>query len=202
MNKLDIGNEMNRGWALFQRNMGLLIGTGVLVALLSGITFGILSGPLAVGFFMMLRRLLQEDPAVVQVGDVFKGFDTFAQSLLLVVIGFLVSAVLWLLPVVGQIAAVVIQALLMWGLMLVAYQRLGAIDALKRIFGLLKQGDFTTPLLFAVLACIVSGAGLIACGIGVFFTLPIGLCMLVCAYDTLFGAGVQAAEPPSSDAGR
>lgn len=27
LNKIDIGNEMSRGWALFQRNMGLLIGT-------------------------------------------------------------------------------------------------------------------------------------------------------------------------------
>ena len=206
LNKIDIGNEMGRGWALFQRNMGLLIGTGVLVALLSGLTCGILAGPLAVGFFLMIRRLQQNDPATVQVGDVFKGFEFFAQSLILMVIGLVAIGVLWFIPLIGKIALIVIQAVLMWGLMLIAYQRLGAIDALKRIFTLLQKGDFTTPLLFAVLAGLVSGAGIIACGIGIFFTIPLGYCMMACAHETCFGAGAAikatATEPPPTDAAR
>jgi hypothetical protein len=205
LNKINISNEMGRGWALFQQNMGLLIVTGVLVTLLSGVTFGILAGPLTVGFLLMIRRLLRNDPAAVQVGDVFKGFEYFAQSLILMVIGFVASVVLWFIPLLGQIAAVVIGAILIWGLMLIAYQRLGAIDALKRIFGLLQQGEFAMPLLFGVLAGIVSGVGVIACLIGVFFTMPIGYCMLVCAHETLFGAGetidVTATEtPPANEA--
>ena len=206
LNKIDIGNEMSRGWALFQPNMGLLIGTGLLVILLSGLTFGILAGPLAVGFFLMIRRLQQNDPATVQVGDVFKGLEFFAQSLIIMVIGLVAFGVLWFIPLIGKIAPIVIQPVLMWSLMLVAYQRLGAIDALKRIFGMLHKGDFSTPLLFAVLVGIVSGLGIVACLIGVFFTIPLGFCMLACAHETLFGAGAvigaAAAVPPPADATR
>ena len=207
LNKIDIGNEMSRGWALFQPNMGLLIGTGLLVILLSGLTCGILAGPLVVGFFLMIRRLQQNDPATVQVGDVFKGLESFAQSLILVVCCGVPTAVLCrIVPVIGCLVALAANAVLMWGMMLIAYQRLGAIDALKRIFSLLQKGDFTTPLLFAVLAGIVSGLGFVACLIGVFFTIPLGFCMLACAHETLFGSGAvigaTATESQPADATR
>ena len=44
-------------------------------------------------------------------------------------------------------------------------------------------------------------AGVIACCIGVFFTIPIGYSMLVCGYETVFGSEADAVvvEPPPVD---
>ena len=90
---------------------------------------------------------------------------------------------------------------MMWAMMFVAFKQLTAVDAIKKVFAHLQSGEFTMPLLFAVLASLVAGVGVIACGIGVFFTIPIGYGMLVCGYETLFGreADRDAVEPPSVD---
>lgn len=207
LNKIDIGAELKRGWELFQPNMGLLIVAGLIVAIVSSITIGILAGPMTAGMFLVVRRLLQNDPVKPQAGDVFKGLDFFVQSLILVVICVAVAALLAWVPVLGQIAGLLIGAALWWGLLFVTFEKLSAIDALKKLFELLKTGEFTLPLVFGVIVNLVSGLGFFACCVGVFFTVPLAYCMMVCCYQTLFGeqaGGVVDAEvvqepPPPSD---
>ncbi len=106
-----------------------------------------------------------------------------------------------MIPVLGQLAGLFVGAVLMWAMMFVAFRQLTAVDAIKKVFAHLKNGEFTMPLLFAVLASLVAGAGVIACCIGVFFTIPIGYSMLVCGYETVFGSEADAVvvEPPPVD---
>ena len=200
LNKLDIGAEMGKGWKLFQANMGLLILATLLVSVLSAVTCGILAGPMVAGLLTLVRRLIQNDPVKPQVGDVFKGFDLFVPTLILLLLGGVAIAVLSVIPVLGQLAGIVVGAVLGWAMMFVTYEKLSAIDAIKKVFGYAKSGEFTTPLLFVVLAGIVGGVGAIACGIGVFFTMPLAYCMLSGAYETLFGNangnGSDAEVPP------
>jgi uncharacterized membrane protein len=84
--KMEIGTEFGKGWRLFQANMGVLIVGGILMSVVSAVTCGLLSGPLMVGLLLMAQRLLKNDPVKPQAGDVFKGFDSFVQALLLMVI--------------------------------------------------------------------------------------------------------------------
>jgi hypothetical protein len=188
LNKLDIGAEIGRGWKLFQPNMGLLIPAVLIGMLLSGFTLGLLSGPMMAGIFMIVQRLARNDPAKPQIGDLFKGFDVFAQSLLLVIIAVVGMFVLMMIPVIGQLAALLISAVLGWSMMLVADRKATAIDALKQVFSHIQTGAFTMPLLLAVVAWIISGLGALACGIGIFFTMPLAYCILGCAYETVFGS--------------
>lgn len=201
LKKLDIADEMRKGWALFQPNMGLLIIAGLIATLLSAVTCGILSGPLAAGMFILVRRVIKNDPVKPQAGDIFKGFDFFAQALLVSVICLVAIVLLSMIPVLGQLAGLVVSAVMMWAMLFVVHQNMKAFDAFKKVLGYVQTGEFTMPLIFAILTCVVSGLGVIACGIGVFFTIPLSYCMLACAYETLFGdaAGGEAAVPLSSD---
>ncbi len=202
--KIDIGAELGRGWNLFKANMGVLLVAGLIATLVSLISVGILAGPMTAGMFLVVWRLLQNDPVKPEAGDVFKGLDFFLQSLILMVIGMVVAVVLSMIPVLGQIASLLIGSVLWWGILLVVMQKLSAVDALKKIGELLKAGEFTLPLLFGVLVNLIASLGVFACCVGVFFTVPLSYCMMACCYQTLFGgnAGVTDAEvvPPPTPA--
>ena len=204
LTKIDIGAELGKGWRLFQPNMGLLIVAGVIATVVSVITCGLLGGPWMAGMVRVVRRLIQNDPVKPQAGDVFKGLDYFVQSLILVVLCMAVTFLLAMIPVIGQLAGVVVSAVLMWGLVFVTYQKLSAIDALKKIFEYLKTGEFTLPLVFGIISGIISSLGAVACLVGLVFTLPLGYCMMACCYETLFGSAPEVVEPakdapPQSD---
>ncbi len=202
LKKLDIADEMRRGWALFQPNMGLLIVAGLIATLLSAVTCGILSGPLSAGMFLLVRRVIKKDPVKPQAGDIFKGFDFFAQALLVSVICVVAILLLSMIPVLGQLVGLVVSAVMMWAMLFVVHQKMKAFDALKKVLGYAQTGDFTMPLIFAILTSVVSGLGAIACGVGVFFTIPLSFCMLACAYETLFGDATEgdvAVLPPTDD---
>lgn len=203
LNKIDIGAELERGWNLFKPNMSVLVITGLIASVISAITVGILAGPMTAGMFLVVRRFLKNDPVQPQAGDVFKGLDFFVQSLILVIICMVVAMALSMIPVLGQIVGLLVGAVMMWGVMFVTYQKLSAVDALKKMFELLKAGEFTLPLVFGVLVNLISGLGVIACCVGVFFTIPLAYCMMACCYQTLFdqeAGGVVDAEvvqPPT-----
>lgn len=207
LKKIDIGAELQRGWNLFKPNMSVLIVAGVIAAVVSLITVGFLAGPMAAGMLLVVRRLLQNDPVKPQSGDVFKGLDFFLQALILVVISLMIGCVLAMVPVLGQIAGLLIGAVIWWSILFVTYEKLSAIDALKKTFELLKTGEFTLPLVFAVIVTLISWLGFIACCVGVFFTVPLAYCMMACCYQTLFGdqavdvveAEVVQPPPPPSD---
>lgn len=197
LRKIDFGAELGKGWRLFQANMGVLIIATVILGIILAVTLGILGGPLVVGLYLVIRRLLKNDPAKPQAGDIFKGLDSFGQAFLLVVLSFVAGCVLGLIPVVGQLAGLVVGAVTMWAFMFVAYQKLSAINAIKKVIEHTKNGEFTIPLLFAVVANIIGGLGVIVCGVGAFFTLPIAYCMMACCYETLFGDEPEVIDPIS-----
>jgi len=53
---------------------------------------------------------------------------------------------------------------------------------------------------FAVIASLVGGLGAVACGIGVFFTLPLTYCLMACCYETLFSGEPEVIEPVKEQA--
>ncbi|HRU70000.1 MAG TPA: hypothetical protein P5111_02885, partial [Kiritimatiellia bacterium] len=138
--KIEIGTEIGKGWRLFQANMGVLIVGGILATVVSAVTCGLLSGPLAVGMLLIARRLLKQDPIKPQAGDVFKGLDAFVQALLLVIIAAVAIMVLSLVPVIGQIAGLAVSAAMIWAFAFIAYEKKTAIDAIKKIMDLTKNG--------------------------------------------------------------
>lgn len=193
--KMEIGAEIGKGWRLFQADMGVLIVGGILATVVSAVTCGLLAGPLMVGMLLIAQRLLKNDPVKPQAGDVFKGFDSFVQALLLSVIATVAIMVLSILPIIGQLAGLIVCAVMMWALVFIAYEKATAIDAIKKVFELAKSGSFTVPLVFAVIASLIGSLGAVACVVGIFFTLPLTYCLMACCYATLFSGDPEVIEP-------
>jgi hypothetical protein len=84
-----------------------------------------------------------------------------------------------MLPIIGQLASLVSVPDDV-GTRLHRIRKATAVDAIKKVFELTKSGEFTVPLVFAVIASLVGGLGAVACGIGVFFTLPLTYCLMAC----------------------
>jgi len=192
---MEIGAEIGKGWRLFQADMGVLIVGGILATVVSAVTCGLLAGPLMVGMLLIAQRLLKNDPVKPQAGDVFKGFDSFVQALLLSVIATVAIMVLSILPIIGQLAGLIVCAVMMWALVFIAYEKATAIDAIKKVFELAKSGSFTVPLVFAVIASLIGSLGAILCVVGIFFTLPLTYCLMACCYATLFSGDPEVIEP-------
>jgi uncharacterized protein involved in cysteine biosynthesis len=201
--KLDIGNEFGRGWNLFNPNIGLLVLAGLIGGVLSLVTCGLLGGPMTAGLLLIVRRLQKNDPIKPQVGDIFKGFDYFLQSFLFFFLfalaSFVIGVILNLVPVLGQLASFAVSlfsgALVMWGIMFVVYEKMTAIDAFKKLLAGISSGAFIMPLVFGLLASLLSSAGLIACGVGVLFTYPLACCCLASAYETVCEGRSVPCEP-------
>jgi len=200
--KLDIGKEFSRGWNLFKDNMSVLIVAGLIGGLLSIVSCGVLSGAMTAGLLLIVKRLQQGDAVKPQPGDIFKGFDYFLQSFLFFLIFFLCSFVLNVflrfIPFFGHIAGFVISlfagAMIMWGILFVVFEKLTAIDALKKLIQGISSGSMIMPLVFGLLASLVGQAGALACFVGVIFTYPLAMCCMVFAYDTVSAASAAVPE--------
>jgi len=194
---LDIGKVISRSFDVLFKNVVVLAVAMFLAGLLGGVTFGILMGPMLAGMIIICLKLLRGETA--EIGDVFKGFDKFGPAFLLLLITYLAVGAIWLatiifafIPILGAIVVV-----LLWLCLGIASPLLGAFVALALcgivdknldLGGAFKYGFDrikTNPLEIWVLALvlgILSYVGVIACGIGVYVTMPISILGMTIIY--------------------
>ncbi|MCE9613000.1 MAG: hypothetical protein K8T26_01905 [Lentisphaerae bacterium] len=203
--QVDIGGWLTKGLDLYKRNFGLLVVASLLAMLLSAVTFGILAGPMFAGLILIALRLLRGAEPKPAVGTLFEGFNHFAQSFLFMLVWGLIcivaGTVLSLIPCIGQAVLIVgslaLSTLLMFAMFLIVDRGMAFWPASMASLEAVKPAFW--PLLgFSVIAQIVSQLGAIACGIGIVFTLPIGVCAMAIAYETFIvqGGTPDPATPP------
>jgi hypothetical protein len=134
------------------------------------------------GYFILINRLLTNDPDKPTAGDVFKGMQKFGPAFVSVLLFIIAASIASCVPVLGQIASYVGSPLLMFALMFIAFEDLGAIDAFKKVFTDLFSGKLLMPVLLGVLASLISGLGVLVCVVGVLFTSAYAMTLYVCAY--------------------
>ncbi len=182
---------------------------GILFSLLSLVV----TGPLVGGVYLFLLRVLRGQPA--EVGDVFNGFrDNFGQLILAYLIPALITGAAAIPGTVMAAAPIVIMAnnkaasaglvalaaigffvLLipvlylslcwMFSLPLVADRRLDFWAAMK-ISRRQVGRHWWTLLGFTIVIGLVNLAGVLACCIGLFVTMPLVFAAMLIAYETLF----------------
>lgn len=193
--KVEIATEIGRGWELFKSNMGLLILVNLLAGVLALVTCGILAGPMMAGEVLIVQRLLKKDSAVPSAGDLFKGFEFFLDAFLFIlVLGFILGVVV-VIPGVNIVVGYVSSVFMWTGVMFVALGKMKFAEALKKVGNEITTGPFWTLILAGVVANLIGGLGVLACGIGVLFTVPLATCIIVCAYDAAYG-NANADQPP------
>lgn len=215
MDKVQVkfGEWFEKGFDLYKSNLSILIVASLIVVILSGVTFGILAGPMLAGLLLITLGLFDKKEPKPEVGSLFKGFDYFLNSFLFVVVWgvalFVASIILSLVPCIGQLASLfaifAAQALLMFGLFLIVDKQMAFWPATVESVNKVKS-NFWPFLGFSVVAGIIGSIGAIACGIGIALTLPIQACILTTAYREVFGAterpaDVEAEQPPPLNKG-
>jgi len=185
---IDIGKAVSRGWALVRDNMSVLIGATVLGWLITvGLAFvpvvGWIVGIVVLGGldYVFIRRIRGE---VVQVGDVFAGFNLAFLHLTLA------GLVKWLLTSLGFVLCVLPGIYLgvgyVFALPLVIDKRMEFWPAMEVSRRVVHHHWWSTFALVIVLACIAL-VGFLACIVGALVTLPVASASLMYAYEDLFG---------------
>jgi uncharacterized membrane protein len=162
---------------------------GLVVALVGGLTLGILAGPLAAGALIVIRRKLRGQ-GQIDVGAVFnEGFKFFVPAFVLVFVTIVVIGVLQLIPILGQLLGIVIGgfAMVFWafGLHYITEENQDFMPAAQNAW---KAMSVNLPMffVFGLLAGIIAGVGTIACGIGVFWTASAALAMMAIMLESTF----------------
>jgi len=221
--ELDIGGCISRGWELVKNNFWPVIGVNALVLIiiaafnqivglftgpiiqgmvrqhqfsLGGILIVLLvtivSGPIytifMAGLFKYYLKLIRGEGA--RLGDAFSGFGPSLGQLILLnlvmTISTLIGYALCLIP------GIYLAVAWFFSIPLVIDRRMNFWEAMEASRKLVNKHWF---LVFAFLLVygLLSMAGLIACCIGIFVTMPIGLGALMYAYETIFCPGERQA---------
>eukprot|EP00828_Plagiopyla_frontata_P009950 TRINITY_DN15176_c0_g1_i1.p2 TRINITY_DN15176_c0_g1~~TRINITY_DN15176_c0_g1_i1.p2 ORF type:complete len:206 (-),score=15.97 TRINITY_DN15176_c0_g1_i1:256-873(-) len=198
MDKLDVkfGEWIEQGFSLYKENFGILVLVSLIAVIVSGITVGVLAGPMTAGVLLIVFQLHDRKEPQPEVGNLLRGFDFFLNSFLFFVIWgmaiFVVSLILGFVPCIGQLASLfvvfVAHALLMFGMFLIVDQKMEFWAASVASFNMVKR-NFWPFLGFSIVSNLIGGVGAVACGIGVVFTLPIQVCILTVAYREIFDGG-------------
>lgn len=163
----DIGACISAGINGLKTNPVTHIVTTLLISVVGGVSAGLLTGPMVVGYMRMLK--VEEEGGKVEFLDVFKGFDDFVPSLLAVLLSSILVSIGFMLCF---IPGLLIAALVPTAAYLVAAGEKDGINAIKRAFDALKANFFGAFLCSLILG-IVGSIGMIFCFVGIFLTLPI-----------------------------
>ncbi len=201
MNTVEVkfGDWIQEGFNLYKENFGVLVLASLVAIVLSGVTFGILAGPMFGGLILICLALHDGDEPKPQMGDVFKGFGYFLNTFLfilvwgvIIIVGFVI---LNIVPILGQLAALCLnyaaQALLMFGLFLIVDRRMDFWPASMESINMVKS-NFWPFLGLGVVSSIIGSIGGLACGIGMCLTIPIHICILTVAYRNAFNGSPEA----------
>jgi uncharacterized membrane protein len=165
----DIGSCLSAGIDGLKKNPLAHILAVVLIGAVGGVSAGILSGPMLVGYMRMIQK--EERGEAVEFTDVFKGFDDFVPALLAVLLSSLIVSIGFMLCF---LPGLLIIGLVPTAAYLVAVGEKDGINAIKRAFEAVKANLLGTVICSLVLS-IVGSLGAILCGVGIFLTLPIGM---------------------------
>jgi len=186
---MDILANLKRSLELYGKNFVPVFLATLITALVSGITFGLLAGPLLGGLFVFLRKTI--DGEKPELGEIFSRFDKFLPTFLVILITFLVGLVISVIggiPVIGRLFSLAAGSLVsLISFMAIGYvidKDLSPVDAIKRSL----QAFFTEPLavwIYSLAIFIIGGIGALIYFFPVVFTMPFGVIGAVLAYNEL-----------------
>lgn len=192
--KTKITKWLKEAFELYKENFVLILICTTITMALGLISALILAGPLAVGLFLILSRLIDKSEPVPTIQDLFKGFDSFLPSLLFVIASFLInylgSSITAAIPGIGGLLnflfSAIFTASIIFGIPLIADKKLDFIEAFKQSFETVKP-DIALYIAFSIVLSIISFSGFFLFVVGIFFTVPFNACAIAVAYKDIFG---------------
>lgn len=198
--EMKIGPWLQEGFNLYKENFLLLIVINALALLLGQLTLGILAGPLLAGVALVNLRLLDRSEPKPEIGDVFKGFDCFLDTFLLIlgcvvisIAAALVSLLVFTRPVAILVLVVfniLLHTISTFALFYIADKKMDCWPAVMAALKALRS-MFVPLTVMVVIAGIISMVGSLVCGIGVVVTAPLYFSVLSAVYRDLLRQPAQ-----------
>jgi uncharacterized membrane protein len=179
----DIGVCISEGFAGLKKDPLKHIIVTLLVGVVGSVSFGLLTGPMMVGYMRMIKT--EEEGGKAEIGDVFKGFDDFVPALLAVLIASIIVSIGFMLCF---LPGFLVMALVPVAAYVVAIGEKDGLNALNRAWAAVKD-NFLGAFLCALVLSIVGSLGAILCGIGIIFTMPIAFIGMYHMSKQLVGDG-------------
>lgn len=196
---LDIGTLVSRSWTMYKTDFGGVFAPALIAmiimnapqifgvipyigGMISGIIGMIISGPMAGGlYYYYLRKKRGEAP---QIGDIFDGFKIAPMPLILtaVVSGLLTTLGIFMCIIPGIYLGVA----WMFASLLVIDKKLDFWDAMEVSRKVVTKHWFLV-FLVSLVGSLLAASGIIACCIGILFTMPLYFLMITHAYEDIFG---------------
>jgi hypothetical protein len=209
--KMELGAYVSKAWDLMKGNLVLLIVTYLIIAIILNIPLVglIIGGPVMFGFIRIIQKRYKGEPA--EIGQVFDGFKDFSKGLVTFLLMFAVAIcvaipvvvaiiILSFIPVCGALlgfliyiaAILAIWTALYFVLPITALSDVAPVDAIKKGFKFMTA-NIGPMILLGLVTTLIGMAGTIACGIGVLFTAPMAMAIVVIAYNEWYLPNAPAA---------
>lgn len=194
--KLDFPALLQESFELLKNHWALLVPATLLAIIISICTLLILAGPMAAGMAYIILALRDRRTSAPEIGDLFKGFDYFLPSLLFVVCGLAVGALSSMLfQQFGSIVSLLFNTVTYFTIYLIVDQRRDFWPAITESYEVVKH-NFLLFLGLAVVGALISVAGVLACCIGMVFTLPFYQALAATTYRKVFPEASATADDP------
>jgi uncharacterized membrane protein len=191
-----IGQWLSRSWIIFKANAGLLLASHAIILILGvglelipfvGWVAGfILFGPLWMGSSWVCLRLVRGEPATLS--DAFAGFGSQFGALAVAGIIFQLGIMLGLLLLI--IPGVFLFVAWYFAFLIALDKKTSGWQALELSRQTVQKRWFAV-FGFVLVNAVLILSGLLAFGIGIFLTFPLGNVLFAVAYQDIFGDRVQ-----------
>jgi|LSQX01.1.fsa_nt_gb hypothetical protein len=182
MGNVKIGDWLSEAWNIVSQDLVTHILLALIVGLGSGITGGILSGPLMGGYLWIIFKKMKDPSYVPQVGDVSKGFENFVQLLLVGIVAGLIASLGTIACVIGVFFT---SALVVLALPLVVDRNMDFWSAIMESINKTKQ-DLMGWVVFVLVVGLLNALGS-AIAVGFLITLPIAIVAIAIGYRETYG---------------
>lgn len=185
--QINIGTWVSKAWDLVTADLANFLILGLIFAVIVGVAATtaigqfLVIGPLSVGFYLIIFKRMRGEE--LNVGDIAKGFNYFVPSVLA---NILISAFVAIGLALCIIPGLLIAALYLFTYAFILEQKLDFWEAMEASRKVLKDHLFEMTI-FVLLLGLINFVGVLLCGIGVIFTIPLTTAATAIAYDDLVG---------------